>query len=76
MKVSIRGIAIPTVRYRLKARIFECGFKTFIEFSRRVEVHPTYLSRILNGWDFPSPTLQKRMAEELGLTFKEMRELL
>lgn len=68
--------ATPYIRYKLKARIFEVGYCTFQDFAAGVNIHPVMLSKIVNGHLFPSPKLQRRMAEELGLTIREMRELL
>ncbi len=70
------SIATPCVRFRLKARIFEVGYRTFQDFATKVRIHPVMLSKILNGHLFPSPKLQRRMAGELGLTLRELRELL
>ncbi len=70
------GVAVPSVRFCLKARIFEAGYHTFKDFAGKVGIHPVLLSKIVNGHIFPSPGLQKRIAEELGLTLRELRELL
>ncbi len=70
------GTATPCVRFRLKARIFEVGYRTYQDFATKVVIHPVMLSKVLNGHLFPGPSLQKRIAEELGLTLRELRELL
>ena len=70
------GTATPCVRFRLKARIFEVGYRTFRDFATKVGMHPVMLSKVLNGHLFPGPSLQRRIAEELGLTLRELRELL
>lgn len=66
----------PPVRFGLKARIFEAGYRTFKDFASSVGTHPVELSRVVNGHLFPTARLQRRMAEELGLTLRELRELL
>ena len=63
-------------RYKLKAKVIESGYSTFLEFAEQVGVHRVHLSMILNGHLFPSAHMQQRLAEELGLTIKELRELL
>jgi transcriptional regulator with XRE-family HTH domain len=73
---QIADTALPTVRYRLKAKVIESGYHTFSEFADKLCVHRVYLSKVLNGHEFPSPTLQRRLAEKLGLTIRELMELL
>jgi transcriptional regulator with XRE-family HTH domain len=66
----------PVPRYKLKARVVEAGYPTYTDFAESIEVHRVYLSKILNGHEFPSPNMQRKLAAELGLTIKELRELL
>ena len=70
------GTATPMVRLRLKARVYEAGYPTFQELAYNLKIHPTMLSKVLNGHEFPSPALQRKLAERLALTIKELRELL
>jgi transcriptional regulator with XRE-family HTH domain len=67
---------MPTIRAKLKAQIILSGYPTYGELANNLGVHPTQLSRILNGHEHPSPVFQRRLADELGLTLKELRELL
>ena len=75
-EITETSTAAPPVRFRLKAKVFEAGFFTFREFAHKLEVHPTYLSRVMNGWDWPSPTLQKKLADELGMSVKDLKDFL
>jgi len=65
-----------TPRFRLKAKVIESGYSTFLEFAEKIGVHRVHLSMVLNGHLFPSAYMQHRLAEELGLTIKELRDLL
>ena len=67
---------ITKYRFFLKGRIHEAGFKTIGGFAGRVGAHISTISRIVNGWEVPSPGLQERMAKELGLTIGELGRLL
>ena len=68
--------ASPIVRLRLKARVYEAGYPTFRELADELEIHHTMLSKVLNGHEFPSPRLQRNLAEQLGLTLRELKDLL
>lgn len=66
----------PAPRYKLKARVIESGYPTYTDFAGRLGIHRVYLSKILNGHEFPSPNMQRKLAAELGLTLRELKELL
>lgn len=66
----------PPFRYKLKSEIIAAGFKNVTEFAIEIQEDLARLSRVLNGWEVPAPRLQQRMAEGLGITIRELRELL
>ncbi len=66
----------PRYRYALKGSIHIAGFKTLGEFSNAVGVDISRLSRIIQGREIPSLDVQKRMAEQLNLSFHQFQELL
>jgi transcriptional regulator with XRE-family HTH domain len=68
--------ASPEPRYTLKGNVVAAGFRTYREFAETVGVHPATLSQVLNGHLWPGPTLQKRMARELGLSLRQLKEML
>jgi len=68
-------IVTPQVRFGLKAAIVGAGYR-YNEFARRLKTHPSRLSRIMSGAEFPSPTMQRAISRELGLTLRELRSLL
>ena len=72
----IQGTEPPVPRYSLKAEISRAGYKHFYTFAEDVNIHPVTLSRVINGWQYPNPNLQRKLAKQLGLTIKELRELL
>ena len=66
----------PDFRFALKARIIESGYRSAAQFARSIGITFQTLSPIINGWKIPSPGLQKRLAEGLGLTLAELKHLL
>ncbi|UCF01631.1 MAG: helix-turn-helix transcriptional regulator [Deltaproteobacteria bacterium] len=68
--------AAPEPRLRLRARVYTAGYRTMTTLASEMGVHLTALSRVLNGHDWPSPRMQRRLADKLGLTLRELRELL
>lgn len=69
------GVIAPA-RFELKARVVAAGYRTYREFAEKLEIDPTRLSRVLNGHEFPSRAVQRRLARELGITLRELRALL
>jgi hypothetical protein len=63
----------PRYRFGLRGRIHMAGFRTLGEFSRAVGVD---IARICCGWEWPSPWLHESIAKQLGLTIRELKELL
>lgn len=66
----------PRIRYGLKSLVVAAGYPTYAAFAHSINVHPVHLSKILNGHEHPSANVQRKLAAELGLTLKELRELL
>jgi len=66
----------PSYRYTLKADIIRAGYRTMSEFADEIDASLTRLSRVIHGWEFPSPELQMRIAKGLGITIKQLRGLL
>lgn len=63
-------------RFQLKARVIGAGFPTYSSFAEKIGIHRVSLSKILNGHEWPSPNVQRKMAEELALSIQELRSLL
>lgn len=66
----------PEYRIQLKARIFTAGYRTMTEFSKKVGVDISRVSRIIGGWENPSAKLAESMAKTLNLSPAEFKELL
>lgn len=66
----------PSFRYGLKARIIEAGYRSMTEFASQIQVTDGRISRILNGWELPSPDVQKRITKRLSITLRELQTLL
>jgi len=65
----------PKFRYALKGQIITSGHKTLTDFSKKMKVDQARISKIIQGWELPGPGLQRKMAETLGITLSELREL-
>ena len=66
----------PKYRGALKGKIHARGFKTIKGFSKKIDVDPTQISRVLNGWEFPSQRLQEKIAKSLEISMNEFVRLL
>ncbi len=66
----------PKFRYGLKSQIIKSGYRTLTDFSKALDTDLPRISRIVSGWEIPGPHLQQNMAEGLGITLHELKELL
>ena len=66
----------PQYRFSLRARIAQAGFRTVAGLAREVGVDPSQVSRILSGYQLPSLRLGQAMASALGITLRQLKELL
>jgi transcriptional regulator with XRE-family HTH domain len=67
---------VPQRRFLLCAEIIRAEFRNYSQFSRRIGIDPAYISKVLNGFIFPSAKVQRLMADQLGLSLRELRKLL
>ena len=63
-------------RFKLKARMLELEFKHQYEFAKKNGIDVGTLSRILSGREIPTPRIQNALCTGLGLTEKQLWELL
>ena len=68
--------ARPQIRFALKSKIVGTGYRTYSDFANKISMDLASLSRICNGHQFPSGPTQRRISEALGLTLKELQQLL
>ena len=73
---DVTATITPPYRFALKARIIESGFKTLSEFSRDINYDLGRISRVVSGWEVPSPALQKAISRGLNISVSELRRLL
>jgi transcriptional regulator with XRE-family HTH domain len=66
----------PQYRFKLKAEIVRCGYRTLSEFASEINCPQSILSRVVCGYELPSPSLANRIAEALGIDLKNLRELM
>jgi hypothetical protein len=70
-----REVVLPNPRLKLKAKLYEKGFRTVQDFSKEIEFDSRTVSRILSGGEYPSRRLQIKMMEALGLSSEEFQKL-
>ena len=73
---NVSATITPPYRFALKARIIESGFKSLSEFSGAIGHDLGRISRVINGWEIPSPPLQKAIARGLNMPLADLRRLL
>jgi hypothetical protein len=66
----------PKHRLKLKARIFEAGFRTVREFAAAAGTDPSRVSRVISGWEFPSDCLVRSMATALRVSAQDLTKML
>ena len=66
----------PNFLYGRKAKIISKGYWTLTEFSGKIGISMPIISRVVSGLEFPGATHQKKIAGALGLTLRELGELL
>ena len=69
------GPTRPKFRYRLKAKIIEEGYRNLTDFSNGIGIDLPRVSRIICGWEYPSLIFQRKAADALGVTIKELQTL-
>lgn len=67
---------IPEYRFALRGKIHERGFKKLQDFAAEIGVNKSTISRVLNGWEFPCPSIQDKFSKRLDLTDTELMEML
>jgi len=75
-QVSEDGTRTPQYRFKLKGMIHSKGFKWVNEFAKVTGEDNATISRIINGWEWPSPRVQTKLADALGITLRELQTLL
>ena len=71
-----QNVAKPQPRLALMSEIRRAGYRWNKELCPVVRISEARFSKILNGHDFPGPATQRRLARALGLTLRELAELL
>ena len=75
-RANVRGAVIPRYRHQLKGAIHSAGYQHIKEFCLRQGMSNSRLSRILGGWEWPSPRNQKALAEGLGVNIRDLQNYL
>ena len=74
--MEAKKVTLPDPRLKLKAKLYEKGFKTIQDFSKQIGVDSGCISRVLSGGEYPSRNMQIKLMEALGLTSDEFQSLL
>lgn len=75
-KLNGATMMTPKFRYAFKAKVIGAGYKTMGEFSEALGVKLSRISTIVQGWKIPGPSLQRKLAQKLGISLRELKELL
>ena len=67
---------VDRYRYKLRARITEAGYKSIVSFAKAAELPASRISRVVQGWEIPSPNFISRMADILGIDDAELEDLI
>ena len=73
---STDGYIQPKYRYHLRAQIHASGYRTLSEFATKVGVNISHISRVCAGLEYPSRKLCHAIAQEIGLSMRELGALL
>jgi transcriptional regulator with XRE-family HTH domain len=66
----------PKYRFKLRGAIITSGYKNLSEFAESIGSSGATLSTIINGWRFPSPEFQRKIASALEISITELKKLL
>ena len=61
----------PTVRNKLKGEIYFHGFTRIKDFADATGAPANQITRVIRGWEYPSPRLQRKMAKALKMSMKQ-----
>lgn len=75
-RVIEEGTATPRYRFKLKGKIHSQGYRYVSEFACVVRADNATMSRVICGWEHPNAKLQRKMADALGITLRELQTLL
>ena len=68
--------ARPQPRNKLRGMAIMKGYETQRQFGDAIGMSRNSVHVVFAGWRFPSPGFQIKMAAALGITLKELQELL
>ncbi|UCF91075.1 MAG: hypothetical protein JSW39_22775 [Desulfobacterales bacterium] len=66
----------PPKRHILRGAIHAAGYNSASAFSKSIQYDNSGLNAVLNGWRYPSPELQRKLREGLGITQAQLIKLL
>ena len=66
----------PKVRNKLRGEIHLHGFSRIKDFAEATGTTANRISRCIRGWEYPSPELQKKMAQALKMKMEQFITLL
>jgi len=66
----------PEFKFRLRGAFITSGYKSVKDIAQATGYTETAIHSVMSGWRHPGPELQAAMAKILGVSLRELRELL
>jgi hypothetical protein len=76
MDSILKESTAPPYRYQLKSKMILSGYRTNCALAKQINNDPARISRILNGWEYPSPRMIQQLSQALGISVKDLVQLL
>ena len=66
----------PEFRYRLRGAFLSAGYRSVGEIAKATGFTASAIYSVTSGWRHPGAELQAAMAKALGISLRELREML
>ena len=66
----------PQFRFKLRGAFLSAGYKSVGDIAKATGFTTTAIYGVTSGWRHPGPQLQTALAKALGVSLRDLRELL
>jgi len=66
----------PKFKFKLRGAFMGAGFKSVDEIAEATGFKANTLHTVFNGWRHPGPEVQAALARTLGISLRELQEML